>query len=183
VSFHFVFFNFCRSTENDHVKSSLPSKLHRIRYFGTLELEDFKDLISKEDYLACINAKKKHNTWYPLTIDVFVSFLYKVITFPYFDFSPFNFHLLCWLTFACNQREISAASDAAARAYKDETPADQRTALGVWRAMTLAEEKAKKSFRSKSFEKYVAVANSENTDAFFDEVLLFIFSSPLICPS
>jgi hypothetical protein len=66
------------------VKSSIPSRLHRIRHFGNLELEDFKDIISKEDYLACLSAKKKHNTWYPLTVDVFVSFLFKVLFTLYF---------------------------------------------------------------------------------------------------
>jgi hypothetical protein len=89
-------FNFswctCRSRENDHtVKASVPSKLHRVRYFGALELEEFKDLITPEEYVACVNAKKKSSTWYPLTIDVFVSFLYKVFAYSidlfFFSFS------------------------------------------------------------------------------------------------
>lgn len=64
------------------MKSSLPAKLHRIRTFGALKLEEFQPLISKEDYLTCVNAKSKLQTWYPLTIDVFISFLYKVWLHP-----------------------------------------------------------------------------------------------------
>jgi len=44
--------------------------------------------MSKE-YAACINAKKKNFTWYPLTIDVFESFLYKVFA----DFIVFFFFI------------------------------------------------------------------------------------------
>ena len=72
---------------------------------------------------------------------------------------------------ACReQRELSAAADAAARAYKDETPFEHRITVGIWKAMTTAEDKARKSIRSKSFEKYVAVANLKNGNEFFDEV-------------
>jgi len=49
-----------------------------VQYFGVLELEEFKDVITFKEYVACINAKKKNFTWYPLKIDVFESFLYKV---------------------------------------------------------------------------------------------------------
>ena len=47
--------------------------------------------ITPEEYVACVNAKKKSSTWYPLTIDVFVSFLYKVFAYSidlyFFSFS------------------------------------------------------------------------------------------------
>ena len=66
-----------RSTENDHVKTSLPHKLHRIRNIGILKLDEFKDLISAEDYANCVK-KKSRTTWYPLTIDVFATLVYKV---------------------------------------------------------------------------------------------------------
>ena len=73
----------CRSTEHDHVKDNLPAKLLRIRTFGKMKLEEFKDLISPADYKLCESKMEKHPTWYPLTLDVFVKFLYKVniITF------------------------------------------------------------------------------------------------------
>jgi hypothetical protein len=71
--------SFCRSTEHDHVKDNLPAKLLRIRTFGKMKLEEFKDLISPADYKLCESKMEKHPTWYPLTLDVFVKFLYKVI--------------------------------------------------------------------------------------------------------
>ena len=69
----------CRSTEHDHVKDNLPAKLLRIRTFGKMKLEEFKDLISPSDYKTCEIKMLKTPTWYPLTLDVFVKFLYKVI--------------------------------------------------------------------------------------------------------
>ena len=72
-------FSLCRSTEHDHVKDSLPAKLLRIRTFGKMRLEEFKDLLSVADYKMCESKMEKNPTWYPLTLDVFVKFLYKVI--------------------------------------------------------------------------------------------------------
>lgn len=69
-----------RSTEHDHVKDNLPAKLLRIRTFGKMKLECFKDLISSIDYKTCEAKAAKAPTWYPLTLDIFVKFLYKVIT-------------------------------------------------------------------------------------------------------
>ena len=82
---------FIRSTEHDHVKDNLPAKLLRIRTFGKMKLEDFKDLISVPDYKTCETKMEKNPTWYPLTLDVFVKFLYKVILF----LSLLQFHPLC----------------------------------------------------------------------------------------
>lgn len=72
---------FLRSTEHDHVKDNLPAKLLRIRTFGKMKLDDFKDLISVADYKTCETKMEKNPTWYPLTLDVFVKFLYKVFFF------------------------------------------------------------------------------------------------------
>ena len=44
-----------------------------------MKLEDFSDLISVVDYKMCESKMDKNPTWYPLTLDVFVKFLYKVI--------------------------------------------------------------------------------------------------------
>ena len=46
-----------RTTENDHVKTNLSHKIHRIRNIGILKLDGFKDLISFEDYANCIKIK------------------------------------------------------------------------------------------------------------------------------
>ena len=83
IFFSFGSSSFCRSTEHDHVKDNLPAKLLRIRTFGKMKLEEFKDLISPADYKLCESKMEKHPTWYPLTLDVFVKFLYKV-TLPSF---------------------------------------------------------------------------------------------------
>jgi hypothetical protein len=75
---------FCRSTEHDHVTDNLPTKLFRIRTFGNMKLKEFKDLLSVADYKMCETKMVNGPTWYPLTLDVFVKFLYKVIGFHYF---------------------------------------------------------------------------------------------------
>ena len=67
-----------RSTEHDHVKDNLPAKLLRIRTFEKMKLEEFKDLLSVVDYKMCETKMDKNPTWYSLTLDVFVKFLYKV---------------------------------------------------------------------------------------------------------
>jgi hypothetical protein len=78
IFFSFGSSSFCRSTEHDHMKDNLPAKLLHIRTFGKMKLEDFKDLISPVDYNTCLNKMDKHPTWYSLTLDIFVKFLYKV---------------------------------------------------------------------------------------------------------
>ena len=72
---------FCspRSVENDHVNSNLTSLLQRVRTFGSLELKDFKPLLPKE-LKACLESKMLKTTWYLVTMDVFISFLFTVHT-------------------------------------------------------------------------------------------------------
>jgi len=81
-------FYFNRSTEHDHVKDNLPAKLLRIRTFGKMRLEEFKDLLSASDYKMCESKMEKTPTWYPLTIDVFVKFLYKVNSVKFYFVFP-----------------------------------------------------------------------------------------------
>jgi hypothetical protein len=76
------------STKHDHVKDNLPAKLLCIRTFGKMKFEEFKDLLSVADYKMCETKMVNGPTWYPLTLDVFVKFLYKVICFLYFPQSP-----------------------------------------------------------------------------------------------
>ena len=54
-----------------------------------MKLEEFKDLLSIADYKMCESKMEKTPTWYPLTIDVFVKFLYKV----FFSLFSSNFHV------------------------------------------------------------------------------------------
>ena len=75
-----LFLIFCspRSIENDHVKSNLTSLLQHIHIFGNLELKDFKQLLTKKEFKACLESKSLKNTWYPMTLDVFISFLFRI---------------------------------------------------------------------------------------------------------
>ena len=67
-----------RSTENDHVKNNLPAKLYRIRSFGVMKLEEFKDLLSPEEFDVCKKNKLAKDRWFTLTTKVFIAFLYRV---------------------------------------------------------------------------------------------------------
>ena len=67
-----------RSTQNNYVKVSLPAKLQCIRYYGGLKLEDFKDLLTSTEFKSCAKVRQSRSAWFPLTIDVFISFLYRV---------------------------------------------------------------------------------------------------------
>ena len=58
-----------------------------------MKLEEFKDLISIADYKVCESKMDKHPTWYPLILDVFVKFLYKVIL-PFFMLMYFSSYFL-----------------------------------------------------------------------------------------
>jgi hypothetical protein len=169
--FLFLIDLFFRSTEHDHVKDNLPAKLLRIRTFGKMKLEEFKDLISIGDYKTCESKMEKNPTWYPLTLDVFVKFLYKVILlifllpFSSLQFIPSPCTYMCIL-----QREISNAADTAARLYREATPEDRRSAPEIWNVMTKAQEKLIKNIRTRNFEKYISVAHKDNGEDFFQEV-------------
>ena len=86
--FFILIYLFLRSMEHDHIEDNLLAKLLRIRTFGKMKLKEYKDLISSADNKMCETKMDKNPTWYPLTLDVFVKFMYKVIFF-LFTF-PFN---------------------------------------------------------------------------------------------
>ena len=78
----------------------LGSKIHRIHSFGVLELHENKTLLRHGHHARC---EKKHptNSWYPLTLDMFVGFVYKVriqpllciwyfIMYSFWDCLPFS---------------------------------------------------------------------------------------------
>jgi hypothetical protein len=196
----------CRSTEHDHVKDNLPAKLLRIRTFGKMKLEEFKDLMSSQDYKTCEAKLLKTPIWYPLTLDIFVKFLYKVIL-PRLPFAliahkhvfilvilpsedsdicglmPFSSLFLSFIfTSLCVfQRKISNAADTAARLYRENTPESRRSATKIWDTMTKAQEKLIKSIRTRNFEKFISVTHKDNGDDFFYElrirfVLLLAFN-------
>ena len=153
------------------MKASLPSRLQRIWTFGGLPLEEYTKLISAEDIKICETEKSKHETWYSLMLDIFVAFLYKVSIKSLSSFSSCLTQrpkLLMVLLFL--QKEISAAADVAVLQYKETTPIEDKTAPGIWLAMTKAQQKMVKLIRARNFDKYIAMANPKNGDAFFNEV-------------
>ena len=150
------------------MKASLPSRLQQIRTFKSLPLEEYTKLISTEDIKICETEKSKHETWYSLTLDIFVAFLYKVSIKSFSSCLTQRPKLLMVLLFL--QKEISAAIDAAALQYKDTTPVEDKTASGIWLAMTKAQQKMVKLIRARNFDKYIVVTNPKNGDVFFDEV-------------
>ena len=110
ISFiHHTFFWFIfRSTENDHVKSNLPAKLFRIRSFGIMKLEEFKDLLSPEEYDACLKNKPPNPSWFPLTTKVFITFLYRVS-------STSSLYLLLIIQYSWNFLSLNSLSTAGTR--------------------------------------------------------------------
>lgn len=67
-----------RSTENSHVKTNMVHTLHRIKATGMQPLESFKEMLTKEEYRKCLTNPMRSKTWYQLTAEVFVSFLFRV---------------------------------------------------------------------------------------------------------
>jgi hypothetical protein len=48
--------------------------------YGMFNLNEFKDLLTEEEYKMCENRPKPY-AWYPLTSDVFIRFLNRVSIF------------------------------------------------------------------------------------------------------
>ena len=59
------------------MKTNLVHTLFRVRKYGLMELEKFKDVLSPSDFRRCQGSKK--NTWYSLTQSVFTSFIFQVL--------------------------------------------------------------------------------------------------------
>jgi hypothetical protein len=70
------------------------------------------------------------------------------------------------------QGQISAASDTAARLYRENTPKALKSAPKIWKAMTKTQNRLIKTIRSRNFEKYIFVAYKDNGDDFFHKVPL-----------
>ena len=184
-----------RSTQNNHVKVSLPAKLQRIRYYGGLKLEDFKDLLTSTEFKICAKVRQSRSAWFLLTIDVFISFLYRVCFLNLYlglwcywgvcillrtkfewQFDKNYYMSLKWNCLL--QQDLSRAADESAIKFKRSTPAEERTAEGVWKVMNAAEASMVKSIKNKDFQKYLSVGNPKHGEGFFDEVFLFLSIFP-----
>ena len=142
-----------------------------MRYFGERELEDFRDLLTPSEYKSCKKVKSSRPTWFPLTVDVFIAFLYRVnIQGLFLLYKHFSGNIVYLLTLTFLQAEIARASDEAVEEYMRSTAEKDRTATAVWGVMQIANEKAIKSIKQKDFLKYLAVANPKNGEEFFQQV-------------
>jgi hypothetical protein len=150
--------------------------LHRVKGVGSLTLESLKDMLTEEEYRKCVMSPHIERTWYKMTTDVFVSFLFRVI-FLLSHFFPLIHHkigssppfILLLIPVCYSQQEIAEASDDAARKYYEETPKDERNDAAVTAAMRNAAKTKQQSFKGQ-FAKYLAIANPKFGDKFLQEV-------------
>ena len=56
----------------------LPPCFSASTLLETLELKDFKLLLTKKEFKACLESKSLQKTWYSVTLDVFISFLFRI---------------------------------------------------------------------------------------------------------
>jgi len=61
-------------------------------------------------------------------------------------------------------------ADEAAREYTKQTPLQERSTLGIWKAMKNVSDKFVKAIHTKDFDKYLTVVNSKNGNDFLKEV-------------
>jgi hypothetical protein len=115
--------------------------LHRVKAVGCQPLESLKDMLTEEEYRKCATSPHIGKTWFKLTTDVFVGFLFWVI---------FLLHHLICLIFHCQgsclaftfasilMQEIAEAFDDAARNYYEYTPKEDRSDSGITAVMRAA---------------------------------------------
>jgi hypothetical protein len=63
------------------VKTNIVHTLHRVKAFGSQPLESFKEMLTPDEYRKCESNPQLGKTWFNLTTDVFVSFLFRVSEF------------------------------------------------------------------------------------------------------
>jgi hypothetical protein len=63
------------------VKTNIMHTLHRVKAFGSQPLESFKEMLTPDEYKKCESNPQLGKTWFNLTTDVFVSFLFRVSEF------------------------------------------------------------------------------------------------------
>jgi hypothetical protein len=63
------------------VKTNIVHTLHHVKAFGSQPLESFKEMLTPDEYRKCESNQQLGKTWFNLTTDVFVSFLFWVSEF------------------------------------------------------------------------------------------------------
>jgi hypothetical protein len=60
------------------VKTNMVHILDHVKATGIQPLESLKDLLTEEEYKKCKSSPMRGKTWFNLTFDVFVSFLFQI---------------------------------------------------------------------------------------------------------
>jgi hypothetical protein len=160
--------------------------LHRVKEVGSLTLESLKDMLTEEEHKKCATSPHIKKTWYKMTSDVFVAFLFRVI-FLFSHSFPLIHHcqgsclafILMLIPIFHFQQEIAEASDDVARKYYEETPKEDRNDAVVTAVMRHAAKTRHHSFKGQ-FTKYLAIANPKFGNEFLQEVSSS-FQNPLQC--
>jgi hypothetical protein len=160
--------------------------LHRVKGVGSQPLESLKDMLTKEEFRKCTSSPHIEKTWYKMTSDVFVAFLFRVI-FLLSHSSPLIHHcqgsclayILMLIPICHFQQEIAEASDDVARKYYEETPKEDRNDTAVTAIMRHATKSRQHSFKGQ-FAKSLAIANPKFGDKFLQEVSSSL-QNPLQC--
>jgi hypothetical protein len=66
----------CSHVEHSYVKTNLVHQLYCVQAIGSLRIENFKNLLTPDQYKKCIT--KTIATWYSLTRDLFLDCLYNI---------------------------------------------------------------------------------------------------------
>jgi hypothetical protein len=151
--------------------------LYCVKALGALPLETLKEMLSEEDYSKCACNPHIAKTWFKMTTDVFIAFLFRV--------GPKSLHLIIhcevyYLTIMFEsiqmlialcplQQEIAEAADDAARKYYDETAKEGRSDTAVTALMRAAARSKQQSFKGQ-FIKHLAIANPKFGNRFLQEV-------------
>jgi hypothetical protein len=112
--------------------------LHWIKGVRSLTLESLKDMLTEKEHRKCTTSPHIKKTWYKMTSDVFVAFLFRVIfllshSFPlihHYQGSCLAFILMLFPIWHF-QQEIAEASDDAAKKYYEETPKEDMNDAAV----------------------------------------------------
>jgi hypothetical protein len=61
------------------VKTNMVHILHRVKAVGSMPLDNFKNLLTEEEFRKCASNPHLGKAWFKLTSEVFISYLFRVI--------------------------------------------------------------------------------------------------------
>jgi hypothetical protein len=137
-------------------------------------------LFTDEEYKKCASSTMRGKTWFDLTSNVFVAFLFWVkdaLDFLHYYFIALEIlslvqcyleRLTCQATASLHQ-EIAEAFDKEVRKYVKEILEEERSNFGMMAVMRATAKNKVQSFKGQ-FSKYTAIANPKLGDEFFEEV-------------